>query len=75
MVEALPAEELLGQLLEVPPRTPLVFIESVTWDRTGQPFDCYQTWLRTDRMKVEIEVVAAPPAATLAVERSWNAAA
>jgi len=75
VVEALPAEELLGQLLEVPPKTPLVFIESVTWDVTGQPFDCYQTCLRTDRMKVEIEVVAAPPAATLAVERGWNAAA
>jgi GntR family transcriptional regulator len=74
VVEALAAEELLGKLLEVPPRTPLVFVESVTWDATGQPFDCYQTWLRTDRMKVEIEVVAAPPAATLAVERGWNAA-
>jgi GntR family transcriptional regulator len=74
VVEALPAEELLAKLLEVAPRTPLVFVESVAWDSSGQPFDCYQTWLRSDRMKIEIEVVAAPPAAALAVERSWNAA-
>ena len=62
VVESLPSEELLAKLLEVPPRTPLLFVESVTWNGAGQPFDCYQTWLRTDRMKIEIEVVAGPPA-------------
>ena len=59
---------------EVPPRTPLLFVESVTWNGTGQSFDCYQTWLRTDRMKIEIEVVAGPPLAALALERGCNAA-
>jgi hypothetical protein len=62
VVESLPSEELLAKLLEVPPRTPLLFVESVTWNESGQSFDCYQTWLRTDRMKIEIEVVAGPPA-------------
>ena len=74
VVEALAAEELMAKLLEVPPRTPLLFVESVTWDSTGQPFDCYQTWLRTDRMKIEIEVVAGPPLANLAVERARSSA-
>lgn len=69
VLEAVPAEDLLATLLGVPPRTPLVFIESVTWDRAMQPFDCYQSWLRTDRMKIDIEVAAAPPNAVVAVDR------
>jgi hypothetical protein len=40
----------------------------VTWDRALQPFDCYQSWLRTDRMKIDIEVAAAPANAAVAVE-------
>ena len=67
-LEAVPAEELLGDLLGVPPKAPVVYIESVTWDRTLQPFDCYQTWLRTDRMKIDIEVAAAPANAAATVE-------
>ncbi len=67
-LEAVPAEELLGDLLGVPPKAPLVYIESVTWDRTLQPFDCYQSWLRTDRMKIDIEVAAARANAAAAVE-------
>jgi GntR family transcriptional regulator len=74
VVESLPSEELLAKLLEVPPRTPLLFVESVTWNASGQPFDCYQTWLRTDRMKIEIEVVAGPPQPVLVGERSRAAA-
>jgi GntR family transcriptional regulator len=74
VVEALPSEEFLGRLLEVPPRTPLLFIESVTWDGAGRPFDCYQTWLRTDRMKIEIEVVARAPMVPLTADRGWNTA-
>src|SRR5581483_5741941 len=73
VVESLPAEDLLAKLLEVPPRTPLLFVESVTWNGTGQPFDCYQTWLRTDRMKIEIEAVAGPPLSALTTERGWAA--
>jgi GntR family transcriptional regulator len=68
-LEAVPAEELLANLLGVASHTPLVFIESVTWDRAMQPFDCYQSWLRSDRMKIDIEVSAAPANAAAVVAR------
>ena len=58
VLEAVRAEERLAQLLEVPVGSPLVFIESVTWDRNLRPFDCYQTWLRTDRMKIDVSVAS-----------------
>jgi GntR family transcriptional regulator len=61
VVQALPAEDQLAELLNVQPRSPLVFVESLTWDASAQPFDCYQAWLRSDCMKIEIEVVVAPP--------------
>jgi len=61
VVEALAAERRLAKVLDANASTPLMFIESVTWDSLGRPFDCYQTWMRTDRMKVEIEAVAGPP--------------
>lgn len=63
VAEAMAAPPRMAPLLEVEPGTPLMLIESVTWDDSGRPFDCYQTWLRTDRMKVEIEAVAGPPLA------------
>jgi GntR family transcriptional regulator len=64
VLEAVRAEERLAHLLEVPIGSPLVFIESATWDRNLRPFDCYQTWLRTDRMKIDVSVASSPvPAA------------
>jgi GntR family transcriptional regulator len=74
LVKSLPSEELLAKLLKVAPRMPLLFIESVTWNGSGEPFGCYQTWLRTDRMKIEIEVVVGPSLATPSSERSWDTA-
>jgi GntR family transcriptional regulator len=56
VVEAVAAEARLARLLEVPRATPLVFIESVSWDEQMHPFDCYQTWLRTDRTRIEVQV-------------------
>jgi GntR family transcriptional regulator len=60
VLEAVRAEERLAHLLVVPIGSPLVFIESVTWDRNLRPFDCYQTWLRTDRMKIDVSVASSP---------------
>jgi len=60
MLEAVRAEEGLATLLEVPVGAPLVFIESVTWDANLRPFDCYQSWLRTDRMRIDISVLSSP---------------
>jgi hypothetical protein len=42
----------------------VLFIESVTWDRNLRPFDCYQTWLRTDRMKIDVQVASSSVAAS-----------
>ena len=46
VVEAVRAEERLARVLELPIGSPVLFIESVTWDPNLQPFDCYQSWLR-----------------------------
>lgn len=56
VVEAVAARDRLATLLEVPRGTPLMFIESVSWDEQMRPFDCYQTWLRTDRTRIEVQV-------------------
>jgi hypothetical protein len=37
-----------------------VYIESVVWDASLKPFHCYRAWVRTDRMRIEIQVVPAP---------------
>jgi GntR family transcriptional regulator len=55
-LEAVPAGRKLGKLLEMDPLDAVVYVESVTFDDTTRPIDCYHAWLRTDRMRVEIEV-------------------
>jgi GntR family transcriptional regulator len=59
-LEAVRAEERLAKLLEVPVGAPLVFIESVSWDRNLRPFDCYQSWVRSDRMRIDVSVASSP---------------
>jgi GntR family transcriptional regulator len=60
VLEALGAPDAVAELLEVKKRSPLVYIESVAWDSSLRPFHCYQAWVRTDRMRIEIQVVSAP---------------
>jgi GntR family transcriptional regulator len=72
VVEAMAAQERLARLLQVQPNTPLIFVQSVTWDDSGQPFDCYQAWLRSDRMKVEVDVLAVPAATRLNADQAWG---
>jgi GntR family transcriptional regulator len=55
-IEAVPADDLLAELLQVPARTPLALIQSVSWDAALEPFDCYQCWLRTDRIRIDVDV-------------------
>ena len=57
-LEAVGATARLAKLLEVEPRSPLAFIESVSWTRDLQPFDCYRAWLRTDRMRIDVQVAS-----------------
>jgi GntR family transcriptional regulator len=56
IIEATCATAGVAGLLEVGPRTPLLLIESVSWNGRLEPFHCYQSWLRTDRLTIEIEV-------------------
>lgn len=60
VVEAVAAEDRLASLLDVQPGSPLIFIESVSWNEHMRPFDCYQAWVRTDRTRIEIQVTRAP---------------
>ena len=56
------AEPELAKLLEIGPRTPLIFIESVALSSDLQPFHCFQSWLRTDRIRIEVQVIRSPTA-------------
>lgn len=55
-LEALAAEQPIADMLEVRPRTPLLFIESTSWDAELRPFHAFQLWLRSDRIPVEVQV-------------------
>jgi len=57
-IEAVIAGARLAELLEVDAGAALALIESVSCDLTGRPVDCYRAWLRTDRMRIDIQVTA-----------------
>jgi GntR family transcriptional regulator len=61
IIEATRAAADIARLLEVGPRTPLLLVESVSWDVRLEPFHCYHSWVRTDRLPVEIEVTRSHP--------------
>ena len=56
-LEAVHAEQRVTEMLEVKSRSPLTFIESISWDAELQPFHAFQSWLRTDRIRIEVQVV------------------
>jgi GntR family transcriptional regulator len=58
-LEAVAAEERLADLLDLEAGAPVVLIESANWDADLVPFDCYRAWLRTDRIRIDIEVSGA----------------
>lgn len=60
LIEATCASDGVAEALGVGPRTPLLLIESVSWSSRLEPFHCYRSWLRTDRLTVEIEVARSP---------------
>jgi len=62
IIDAVPATRELARLLEVDDGVPLLFVEAVDLDSAGAPFDCYRTWLRPDRMKIEVRVGRSPTA-------------
>ena len=56
VVEAITAQDDLSTLLEVEPGAPLMLVESVSWDETMRPFECYRAWHRADRTRIEVQV-------------------
>jgi GntR family transcriptional regulator len=62
-LESVRAEARLAELLEVKRREPILFIESVAWDADLRPFHCFQTWVRTDRIRIEMQVTRTPGSA------------
>jgi GntR family transcriptional regulator len=59
-LEATFAESEIAGMLDIRARTPIIFIESVAWGGDLQPFHCFQTWLRTDRIRIEVQVAQSP---------------
>jgi len=57
-VEAVPAPARVAKLLEVPPGSPVLLVTSVSWRKGGKPFDFYNSWVRTDIVKVTVEASA-----------------
>jgi len=60
IIEAIVATDALAALLEVATGDPLLLIEAVDLDAAHEPFDCYRTWVRPDRLKVEVQVARTP---------------
>ena len=58
VLEAVNASDKLARLLEVERGAALAYVQSVSWDADLRPFDCYRAWLRTDRLKVDVQVAA-----------------
>ncbi len=69
IVEAVVAEGELAQLLELETGAPLLYVESVAWDDSGELFEFYRAWHRADRTKIEVQVVSEDIAARAGVDR------
>jgi GntR family transcriptional regulator len=57
IIDSVIAGPRFAELLNVGAWEPLLVIEGVDWDRRLRAFDCYRTWIRPDRMKIEIQVM------------------
>ncbi|GGE10972.1 phosphonate utilization transcriptional regulator PhnR [Aureimonas endophytica] len=57
-VAAVAADAELSGLLEVEPRSPLLLVTSVSWNREGRNFDYYTSWIRNDVVQVTVEAEA-----------------
>jgi GntR family transcriptional regulator len=57
-LEAVTVGPKLAELLEVDAGAAVAYIESVSWNQNDRPIDCYRAWLRTDRMRLDIQVSA-----------------
>jgi GntR family transcriptional regulator len=58
-VEAIAAPAQVAKLLEIPARSPLLLITSVSWGKDRRPFDFYRSFVRTDVVNITVEAQAA----------------
>ena len=57
-LEAVIAGPRLARLLELHAGDAVAYIESLMWDQNDRPIDCYRAWLRTDRLRLDIQISA-----------------
>jgi len=55
VIHAAAAPPKIAAHLKIPAQTPLLRIRSTTWDKTLEPYDYYETWLRTDIVPLEVD--------------------
>ena len=58
LVHATHAPEEVARHLAVDPGEPVLRIRSLSWDQGGRRFDYYETWVLTERIPLEVNVVA-----------------
>lgn len=58
-VEAVSAPAHIAKLLDVVPGAPLLLVTSISWKSGGEPFDYYNSWVRTDVVKITVEASTA----------------
>jgi GntR family transcriptional regulator len=58
-LESIGADSKIAKILGLKAGAPVMLIHSVSWDPKLVPFDFYQSWLRTDVVKIDINVTAA----------------
>lgn len=54
-IEAAIADRTLASLLEVEPGHPIVVVEAVAYDQSGEPIDFSRASVRTDRLRVSVD--------------------
>jgi GntR family transcriptional regulator len=57
-ISAVAATKKIAAHLDVRPGAPLLLIRSVSWDANQSIFDYYSSWVRSDEVRIEIEVHA-----------------
>jgi DNA-binding GntR family transcriptional regulator len=66
IVDSVIAGQKFADILEVSAWEPLLVIEGIDWDHNLRAFDCYRTWIRPDRMKIEVRVMPSDPVGSAA---------
>ncbi|QEW02140.1 GntR family transcriptional regulator [Microbacterium lushaniae] len=54
-IEAVAADRILAGLLDIEPGHPIVVVEAVAYDQSGEPIDFSRASVRTDRLRVSVD--------------------